>query len=365
MHNPPAATGSQFASAQPGDRPPSGAQQQGGSSGGPTGSAQAGDLVDRLTRSILDEPRLRHLGITHLPDRHAVAELVEQIREIAFPGFFNRRGLTHENLPVHVQELLARVTLQLEEQIRAVLRYMQSSDEQGAPTPPVARPEPRSTTECDHKARDIARRFLDELPEIRRLLALDVQAAYDGDPAALHTDETIFCYPGVDAIFAHRIAHALYRLGVPLLPRIIHEMAHSRTGIDIHPGARIGESFFIDHGGGVVIGETTRIGHHVRIYQGVTLGAKSFSKDAKGRLVRDGRQRHPTIGNRVTIYAGAVILGGDTVIGDDCVIAGSVYITESVPPGRIVRQMRSELIVRSYQDIKQSREDWNDFGAFI
>jgi serine O-acetyltransferase len=149
------------------------------------------------------------------------------------------------------------------------------------------------------------------------------------------------------------------------LPRIIQELAHSRTGIDINPGARIGESFFIDHGGGVVIGETARIGHHVRIYQGVTLGAKSFQKDAKGRLVRHGAQRHPTIGNRVTIYAGAVILGGDTVIGDDCVIAGSVLVTESVPPGHMVRQIRPELVMRTHADIKASRENWNDAGAFI
>jgi len=327
----------------------------GGVSGmGAIGGQSGGDLVARLTKSILDEPKTRHLGLMHLPSRDTVGEAVELLRELVFPGFFTRRGLTPENLGLHVQEVLARVTLHLEEQIRAVLRYVESA---GTATADEAA--------CEVKARELARKFLEELPEIRRLLALDVQAAYDGDPAAVHTDETIFCYPGVDAIFSHRIAHALYRMNVPLLPRIIQEMAHSRSGIDIHPGARIGESFFIDHGGAVVIGETTRIGHHVRIYQGVTLGAKSFQKDPKGRLVRDGRQRHPTISNRVTIYAGAVILGGETVIGDDCVIAGSVLVTDSVAPGHMVRQMRPELVMRTHADIKASREGWADYGAFI
>lgn len=326
----------------------------GGEPVGAVGGRAGGELVARLTKSILDEPRMRHLGSTHLPSRETVGEAVELLRELVFPGFFTRRGLTPENLSLHVQEVLARVTLHLEEQVRGVLRYVEGGN--ATPTNDAA---------CETKAREVAKKFLEELPEIRRLLALDVQAAYDGDPAAVHTDETIFCYPGVDAIFSHRIAHALYRMNVPLLPRIIQEMAHSRTGIDIHPGARIGESFFIDHGGAVVIGETTKIGHHVRVYQGVTLGAKSFQKDPKGRLVRDGRQRHPTIGNRVTIYAGAVILGGETVIGDDCVIAGSVLVTDSVPNGHMVRQMRPELVLRSHADIKASRESWADYGAFI
>ncbi len=345
-----------------------GGQPMGVGGGQIGGGLAGGDLVGRLTKSILDEPRMRHLGATHLPSRETVGEAVELLRELVFPGFFTRRGLTPENLSLHVQEVLARVTLHLEEQIRAVLRYVEGTAPASGPgSSPGSAPgtTPTNDAACETKAREVARKFLDELPEIRRLLALDVQAAYDGDPAAVHTDETIFCYPGVDAIFSHRIAHTLYRMNVPLLPRIIQEMAHSRTGIDIHPGARIGESFFIDHGGAVVIGETTKIGHHVRIYQGVTLGAKSFQKDPKGRLVRDGRQRHPTIGNRVTIYAGAVILGGETVIGDDCVIAGSVLVTESVAPGHMVRQLRPELVMRSHADIKASREAWADYGAFI
>lgn len=299
------------------------------------------DLVHRLTESILGTPFTRHLGARRLPSPEAVSELMQLLRELMFPGFFGRRGLTEQNLAMHVRELASRIRADAEEQIRSVLRYLQ--DAGGAST--------RLTSEeCDQHARAIADRFADHLPELRRLMALDVQAAFDGDPAAVHTDETVFCYPGIYAIFAHRVAHCLYKLNVPLLPRIIQEFAHTETGIDIHPGAVVGESFFIDHGGGVVIGETTAIGNHVRIYQGVTLGARSFPKDETGRLIR-GHKRHPTIGDRVTIYAGAVILGGDTVIGDDCVISGSVFVTKSVPPGHIVRQKTPELVLRSHQDI--------------
>jgi serine O-acetyltransferase len=300
-------------------------------------------LVDRVAASILGESRTRHLGSTHLPRREAVGELVEVIRELCFPGFFGRRGLTEQSLPLHVQQLLTRVAVLAEDQIRSVVRYAHDIGPE--------RSECEESREADCRAREIARGFLEWIPEMRRLLALDVQAAYDGDPAAQHPDETIFCYPGIDAVFSHRVAWRLHTMGVPLLPRIIQEMAHTRTGIDIHPGARVGESFFIDHGGGVVIGETTEIGDHVRIYQGVTLGAKNFEMDDRGRVLRGRKKkRHPTIGNRVTIYAGAVILGGDTVIGDDCVISGSVYVTESVPAGHLVRQTRAELVVRSHAD---------------
>lgn len=300
-------------------------------------------LVERLTRSILGDPRVSHVGSTHLPDRSAVGELIEVIRELVFPGFFGRRDLTPGSLDGHVRDLLARAVRHLENQVRAVLRYERELSPRGH-DPSLDDPE------CARRAADVARELVGQIPELRSMLSLDVQAAYDGDPAARHVDEAIFCYPGIDAIFTHRVAHALYQMSVPLLPRIIQEMAHSRTGIDIHPGARIGKSFFIDHGGGVVIGETTRIGDQVRIYQGVTLGAKSFAKDERGRLLRSQTQRHPTIGNRVTIYAGAVILGGDTVVGDDCVISGSVFVTESVPPGHIVRQKTPELVLRTNRD---------------
>lgn len=302
------------------------------------------ELARKLTASILADERTRHLGETPLPSRESISELVDLLRGLMFPGFFGRRGLTRDNLSMRVEELLDRIHAHVESQVDSVLRYVRHmGPEAERPTPPA------EEVECDRRARAIAGQFLEQLPEIRRLLSLDVQAAFDGDPAALHTDETIFCYPGVEAIFSHRVAHALYRLNVPLLPRIIHEMAHSRTGIDINAGASIGESFFIDHGGGVVIGETSVIGSHVRIYQGVTLGAKSVDKDRRGR-VAPGVKRHPTIGDRVTIYAGAVILGGDTEIGADCVIAGSVFVTRSVPAGHVVRQEQPSLVLRTHRD---------------
>ena len=298
-------------------------------------------LIRTLTESILAEPRTRHLGESPLPSRESVSELVELARQVVFPGFFGRRGLSPNNLPTHLGSLIARIRALAEDHVRGALRYATDLPASAGGSGCAANPE-----ECDRRAALAASGFVSNLPELRRMLALDAQAAYDGDPAAMHIDETIVCYPGVDAVLSHRVAHEFYRMGVPLLPRIISEMAHSRTGIDIHPGATIGESFFIDHGGGVVIGETTTIGRQVRIYQGVTLGARSFEKDAHGRLVK-GKKRHPTIGDRVTIYAGAVILGGDTLIGDDCIVGGSVFVTQSVPPGTIVRAKQPELIVRS------------------
>jgi serine O-acetyltransferase len=189
----------------------------------------------------------------------------------------------------------------------------------------------------DDTAEEAAYEFLESLPRVRKMLAKDIQAAYDGDPAAHCIDEIILSYPAAYAITAYRVAHELHRIGVPLLPRMLTELAHSRTGIDIHPGASVGDSFFIDHGTGVVIGETTVIGDHVKLYQGVTLGAHSFPKDEKGRLIR-GQKRHPTIEDNVVIYAGATILGGDTVIGAGSIIGGNVWLTESVPPGSRVVQ---------------------------
>lgn len=308
--------------------------------GGPNADA----VVAALVQSVSDHPLTSHLGSARLPSRQSVGELVELTREVMFPGFFGKRGLTRQSLAAHMHQLVARITQVSQEQTLSVLRYVREIE-----------PGSIEAGVCDARAAEVAASFVAQLPELRRLLALDVQAAFDGDPAAVHTDETIFCYPGIDAVFSHRVAHAFQSQGVPMLPRIIQEMAHSRSGIDIHPGATIGKSFFIDHGGGTVIGETTRIGHHVRVYQGVTLGAKSFDTDEAGHLVRTGKKRHPTIGNRVTIYAGAVILGGDTEIGDDCVIGGSVFITQSVPPGHVVRQKTPELVLRASPEAQARR----------
>ena len=196
--------------------------------------------------------------------------------------------------------------------------------------------------------------FLENIPVVREILASDVQAAYDGDPAALNFDEVILAYPGLLAISVHRLAHSLYELDVPLMPRIMSEWAHAETGIDIHPGANIGPNFFIDHGTGVVIGETTDIGNHVKIYQGVTLGALSFPKDERGRLIR-GSKRHPTVKDNVTIYANAIILGGETVIGEGSVVGGSVFVTSSVPPHSQVTIKPPELRLRPRSDGKPAK----------
>ena len=226
----------------------------------------------------------------------------------------------------------------LHEQISAAMRYRRNL-EAGSAEFAV------QCAECDGRAREVVVSFVSDLPWIRRMLSLDVQAAFDGDPAAQHTDEIVFSYPGLRALTAHRIAHELYNRDVPLIPRIMSEHSHAQTGIDIHPGAKIGQSFFIDHGTGVVIGETTRIGDHCKIYQGVTLGAKSFEKDERGRL-RRGAKRHPTLEDHVTVYAGATILGGDTVIGAGSIINGGVFLTQSVPPGHVVRGPKADITLR-------------------
>lgn len=297
-----------------------------------------GAVVRRLVDGVRADPRLRHLDSAPPPSVGAVRELVECVRRVVFVGYFEREPIADEALPAHVEALVARIAELTEGQARVALRYAAETDPEAFDADRVVRQ--------DRRARELTRAFLDALPAVREALALDVQAAFDGDAAARHTDETILCYPGVDAVFAHRVAHALHALGAPLLPRIIAEQAHSRTGIDIHPGATIGKAFFIDHGTGVVIGETAVIGDHVKIYQGVTIGAKSFPRDERGHLVR-GLKRHPTIGDRVTIYADAVILGGDTVIGDDCVVSGSVFLTRSVPPGHVVRARQPEIVLHN------------------
>lgn len=321
--------------------PNAAATPAGGGAGDESGAAMDERLIRRLVESILDEPRTRHLGDSPRPNKKRIDELMDLLRELMFPGFFGRRDLSEEGLADHVRVLTARIGAHLVEQVRSCLRYAAHLPEGDADDPACRR--------CDEESRRITDDFLASLPALREALALDVQAAFDGDPAARHTDETILCYPGVEAVFAYRVANRLNELEVPLLPRIISEQAHSRTNIDIHPGATVGDSFFIDHGAGVVIGETTIIGDHVKIYQGVTLGAKSFPKDERGRIIRD-EKRHPTLGDRVTIYAGAVILGGDTEIGHDCIISGGVFLTQSVPPKHIVRQKKPELVMRSNKE---------------
>lgn len=258
------------------------------------------------------------------PSRTVVADLVEDLRALLFPGYFGPSELSAETLRFHVGATLDRVLHGLEGQV--VRGHCAVCGEEGSDR----------CTDCKERGRRTTEAFLQRLPELRRLLGTDVQAAYEGDPAASSPDEVLFCYPGMLALTSQRIAHELWTLGVPLLPRMITEHAHSLTGIDIHPGARIGERCFIDHGTGVVIGETCILGRNVKLYQGVTLGAKSFPLDGEGRPLK-GIPRHPVVEDDVTIYAGATILGRVT-IGRGSVVGGNVWLTRSLPPGTTVTQ---------------------------
>lgn len=279
------------------------------------------DIISKITETYGDTGlRLHHLGENPLPSEAVVEEILSKLRTVLFPGYFGREYVNRTNIDFYVGELLYEVYELLSDEIYKA--FYQSCSHGTL----------RNCEVCEGDAEEVCLKFMRTIPGLRGLLALDVEAAIDGDPAARGYDEVIFSYPYMTAVASYRIAHELHRLKIPLIPRIMTEYAHGRTGIDIHPGARIGSSFFVDHGTGVVIGETTRIGDHVKIYQGVTLGALSFPKDGSGKLVRD-RKRHPTIEDNVVIYSGATILGGDTVIGRDSVIGGNVWIVSSVPPG--------------------------------
>jgi serine O-acetyltransferase len=258
-----------------------------------------------------------------LPSRDTLVQIVEALRSALFPGYVGTADLSEVSVRYHVGATLDRTLRTLREQVRRGFSFYHHRRPEGCP-------------QCDRRSRDVIRAFLSRLPEVRRLLAGDVQAAFEGDPAANSAEEVIICYPALLAITNYRLAHELYRLEVPLIPRIITEHAHSVTGIDIHPGAAIGEKFFIDHGTGVVVGETCVIGDGVRVYQGVTLGAKSFPLDEKGNPIK-GVARHPVVEDDVIIYGGATILGRVT-IGRGAVIGGNVWLTESVPPGMRVAQ---------------------------
>lgn len=258
-----------------------------------------------------------------LPSRDVLGQVMESLRSVLFPGYFGKQDLNAETLRYHVGSTLDFVVRALREQVERGLAFDCARD-------------PVRCRDCAERAAHITATFVGRLPEIRHLLALDVEAAFVGDPAATSPDEAIFCYPGVHALTNYRIAHALYALGVPLIPRMVTEAAHARTGIDIHPGADIGERFFMDHGTGIVIGETTIIGQRVRVYQGVTLGAKSFPLDAEGNPIK-GVPRHPVVEDDVIIYSGATILGRVTV-GRGSVIGGNVWLTRSVPAGTRVTQ---------------------------
>jgi serine O-acetyltransferase len=285
--------------------------------------AQLAPVVDKLVRAAVEANGPRHGGRIVLPSREAVLSCVEGIRQVLFPGYFGDADLHDQSLHFYVGATLGRVLHELEEQITRAVAFAERHD----------------FATCDHcaeKAVAATRELLLRLPGVRQLLQSDVEAAFEGDPALQIKDEAIFSYPGIFAITEQRIAHELYLLEVPLIPRMITEHAHALTGIDIHPGAAIGEKFFIDHGTGVVIGETSRIGRNVRLYQGVTLGAKSFPLDEKGNPIK-GIDRHPIVEDDVVIYAGATILGR-VVIGKGSSIGGNVWLTHGVPPGSRITQ---------------------------
>ena len=280
---------------------------------------QLPEIVSQIVRSIRETPFVHHLDHSDLPNHGQVIRILEDLRVLLFPGYY-RQALHFANIEYFVGDMLDSLFGRMQREIAGALRHTDCRECRE----PTGEALPR-------KASEIVIEFFRRIPRLREMLQRDLQAAYDGDPAAKSFAEIVLTYPGCVAITTHRIAHELLTLGVPLIPRIMSEHIHHRTGIDIHPGAQIGERFFIDHGTGVVIGETATIGNNIKIYQGVTLGALSFPKDERGQIIRD-RKRHPTLEDDVTIYANATILGGDTVVGYGSVVGGNVWLTESVPP---------------------------------
>jgi serine O-acetyltransferase len=273
------------------------------------------DITDALLRSYERDGGINHFDGTNLPSEESVNRLCSDFMRLLFPGFFDQDPLRKDAVPAATAERISEVHRRLVTELEKCLRFSRHADPAGA-------------------AGSMAMELLGELPDIRRAVHTDVVAAYEGDPAARSIEEIILSYPCVLVISLQRIAHALYRREVPLLPRMMTEYGHERTGADIHPGAQIGSHFFIDHCTGVVIGETARIGNHVKIYQGVTLGAKSFVTDDQGRPVK-GVKRHPQLDDHVIVYPGATILGGDTVIGRNSVVGSNVWLMESMPPNTI------------------------------
>jgi serine O-acetyltransferase len=290
------------------------------------------DVTEAIVATYTECSLTSHLGHRPLPSREVIGEILRDLLDILYPGYWRRQNLHMGNIEYHVGDLIDSLHDKLTQQIARALRH--DCDEM---SPPI-------DFEADAQKKTLE--LLGRLPDLRLILEQDVRASYEGDPAAKGYHEVIFCYPGLEAVTIYRIAHELVSLGVPLIPRIMCENAHSRTGIDIHPGAHIGPGFFIDHGTGVVIGETCIIGSNVKLYQGVTLGALSFPRDASGNLIRN-KKRHPTLENDVVVYANATILGGESVIGHHAVIGSSVWLTHGVPPYTVVSLEKPSLRIRN------------------
>ncbi len=290
-------------------------------------------IIESIVNTYSVEDGINHLEGPNLPSRNSVTEIAVNFLNVLFPGYYEKQELPRENVTYYIWEKIAFIYHQLSRENLKSLKSVADNKE--------------DEKKLVDKSIEITFAILKKIPQIRAQLRGDVQAAYEGDPAAKSLNEIIVSYPGIEAVAIHRVAHELYLLNVPLIPRIMSEYAHSKTGIDIHPGATIGDNFFIDHGTGVVIGETTEIGNDVRIYQGVTLGALSIKKDSSGSIER-GKKRHPTIRDNVIIYSGATILGGKTVVGEHSIIGGSVWLTESVPPYTILLNKAPELTQKRY-----------------
>ena len=296
-------------------------------------------FVPDLLASYATTGGLNHRDSHNMPSTRAVGQNCHDLLQLLFPGFHDDDAVHHGSLAELTSARLAKVAGRLEDQVRKSVRI-------GDPKKPTGRTPP------------ILRQFLSSLAAVRELLRTDIEAAYEGDPAALYSEEIILSYPAVEAIAIQRLAHVLYRAGTPILPRMMTEWAHSRTGIDIHPGAKIGPHFFIDHGTGVVIGETCKIGRRVKLYHGVTLGARSIAKDEAGQIVKGGK-RHPNVEDNVTIYPNSTILGGETVIGANSTIGANVFLMHSVPADSLVVYEEKQLVIRDKSARKkESPLDW-------
>ena len=297
-------------------------------------SRQFEKLVDKITETYRGDSGINFIDAANLPVRGQILHVLDLLFEVLFPGHTGSKAVTRSNVKYVVGDLLSQVYAELTDQIQRAYQYQCRIDNCGH-------------CDCQTMAEKVTGDLLAELPRIRQQLKGDVRAAFEGDPAAKSYEEIVMSYPCITAIATYRIGHELYIRQVPLIPRIMSECAHARTGIDIHPGAQIGRDFFIDHGTGVVIGETSVIGNNVKIYQGTTLGALSFRKDERGRIIKGGK-RHPTIEDNVTIYAEATILG-DVTIGKGAVIGGNTWIKESVPPGVTVSSPHPDLVYRKHK----------------
>ena len=307
-------------------------------------SARAATAYAHYVPALLDSYKkiggLNHSDSVNLPSKRAVGQICEDLLQVLFPGFHDDDAVEPNALPALTRSRLVSVAHRLEEQVRRGVRV-------GNPRKVTGRTPP------------IIKKFLESLPAVREILRTDIEAAFRGDPSTLHRDEVLLSYPCIEAIAIQRLAHVLYKAGAPIVPRMMTEWAHGRTGIDIHPGASIGSHFFIDHGTGVVIGETSRIGDHVKLYHGVTLGARSIAKDDDGHAVKSIK-RHPDVGDHVTIYPNTTILGGDTVIGARSTVGANVFLLTSLPPDSLVIYEEKQIVIRDKSVRKGQPElDWS------